>query len=114
MSLVHSRYIELLPLCPRYLPVRWSMVKTLCNASGVGCILSHCRYEMDFTRLVLTGACFTWAIWSCVSCAKEASVSVKLPTLGVGILDIKTHTEKENALVLALNAGYRMVDIWEG
>ena len=38
----------------------------------------------------------------------------KLPKLGVGILDIQTAIEKEDALVMALEAGYRMIDIWEG
>ena len=42
------------------------------------------------------------------------SKTIKLPTLGVGVLDIKSEIEQENALVFALDAGYRMIDIWEG
>eukprot|EP00794_Sanderia_malayensis_P014236 gene14236-15721_t len=38
---------------------------------------------------------------------------LQLPKLGVGLLDIKTEKQKENALVWAFKAGYRMVDIWE-
>ena len=51
---------------------------------------------------------------NCIEEATEKSTAVKLPKLGVGILDIQTTAEKEGALVMALDAGYRMIDIWEG
>ena len=57
-----------------------------------------------------------FASWHHV-CGEEGwkwSTAVQLPKLGVGILDIQTALEKENAVVMALEAGYQMIDIWEG
>ena len=68
-------------------------------------------------RLILVGFMASVLSRHHVFCHEETAkkpAAVKLPNLGVGILDIKTADEKENALVMALNAGYRMIDIWEG
>ena len=50
----------------------------------------------------------------CADNLTKNTATIKLPNLGVGLLDIKTDIERENALVLALDSGYRMIDIWEG
>ena len=68
-------------------------------------------------RLILVGFASIFVARYDVNCVEEASerpAAVKLPKLGVGILDIQTTIEKEHALVMALDAGYRMIDIWEG
>ena len=50
----------------------------------------------------------------CADNITKTTAKIMLSNLGVGLLDIKTDIERENALVLALDSGYRMIDIWEG
>lgn len=67
-------------------------------------------------KVILAYFVFVFASWHDV-CSEEGwkwSTAVQLPKLGVGILDIQTALEKENAIVMALEAGYQMIDIWEG
>ena len=68
---------------------------------------------IGYSSLIFVALCML-CIVNCTDDTLNRKPYLQMPKLGVGILDIKSDVEKESALMLALNAGYRMIDVWEG